>query len=160
MKSVLILITCLVLLITCFEGSRLAVARSDAADSPLSICDNLHADPIKEVRIRAIYRVGFEWSELYSLKCPNAPRVWVDFSDSWKAHTQKAANKQLAKGEGTYGVIFVGILGGSGGHMRAYPLTLKVASVERALRLGKESVLPHALSPGVLRRVESFEASR
>jgi hypothetical protein len=160
MKSVLLPITCLALAIACVADSSLADAQSDSAISPLSVCDTLHVDLTTEVRVRAIYRVGFEWVELYSLKCPNAPRVWVNFSDDWEAHTQKAARKQLDKGEGTYGVTFVGIVGGSGGHMGAYPLTLNVTSVEGAIRLGKESVSPHALSSSVRRRVESFEASR
>lgn len=148
------------LVIACVADLRLADAQSDSTASTLSVCDTLRVDPSTEVRVRAVYRVGFEWSELYSLKCPNAPRVWVNFSDNWQAHTKKAARKRLNKGEGTYGVTLVGIVGGSGGHMGAYPLTLKVTSVEDAIRLGKESVLPHALSPSVHRRVESFEASR
>lgn len=126
----------------------------------LSVCDNLHPDLTKEVRIRAIYRVGFEWAELYSLKCVGAPRIWVDFSDEWRSRSRAVLQKEISKGEGTYGVIFVGKLGGSGGHMGAYPLTLQVTAVESATRLGRESVSPHALSPKLRRRVESFEATR
>ena len=160
MKSRLVLIACLVLVLAQDADSRFAEAKSDSQVSLLSVCDPLHADLATQVRVRAIYRVGFEWSELYSLKCPNAPRVWVDFSDNWEAHTKKALRKQLDKGEGTYGVTFVGIIGGSGGHMGAYPLTLKVTSVEGAIWLAKESASPNALSLSLRRRVESFEASR
>jgi len=158
MKSVLLLIACSALIIAGVADSKIAGAQSDSTAPLLSLCDNLRADLTKEVRVRAIYRVGFEWSELYSLKCPNAPRVWVNFSDDWKGHTEKAARKQLGRGEGTYGLTFIGIIGGSGGHMGAFPMTLRVTSVETATRFGKESVLPHALSPKVRRRVESFEA--
>ena len=160
MKSVFLLIGCLAVVVTCVADSKFARAQSASATSPLSVCSDLHVDLTKEVRVRGIYRVGFEWSEVYSIKCPNAPRVWINFSDGWETHTQKAVRKQLNKGEGTYGVTFVGFIGGGGGHMGAYPLTLRVTSVEGATRLGKESVLPHALSPNVRRRVESFEASR
>jgi hypothetical protein len=126
----------------------------------LSVCGDLHPDLTRQVRIRGIYRVGFEWSELYSIKCTDAPRIWVNFSDDEQTQTRKAVSRQLNKGDGTYGVTFIGTIGGSGGHMGAFPLTLRVTSVEEATKLGKESVLPHALSPKVRRRVETFEGSR
>ena len=160
MKRVLPLTLASVLIMTPVAGSKHASSQSGSAAPTLSVCDNLRANLTKEVRIRAIYRVGFEWSELYSLKCPDAPRVWVKFSDGVKARIQKAVRKQLARGEGTYGVTFIGIVGGSGGHMGAYPLTFQVTSIEAAKRLGKDSPMPQALSPNVRRRVESFEASR
>ncbi len=160
MKSTILLIVCSIVTFAFLSSSIVGYAQSDTTARALSLCDDLRPDLTKQVRIRGIYRVGFEWSELYSIKCPNAPRVWVNFSDDWMTHTRKAVANQLKKGEGTYGVTFVGTVGGGGGHMGAYPLTFQVASVEGATRLGKESVLPHALSANVLRRVKSFEASR
>src|SRR5262249_30685108 len=35
----------------------------------------------KEIRLRTVYRVGFEWSEFYSCQCVDARSTWVDFSD-------------------------------------------------------------------------------
>jgi hypothetical protein len=32
----------------------------------------------KLVRVKAVYRYGFEWSEFYSLNCPSKKRVWVE----------------------------------------------------------------------------------
>src|SRR5260370_19960727 len=130
MKSVLLLIAFVALVSARVADSKHALAQFASGASALSVCDDLHVDLTKEVRLRGIYRVGFEWSELYSIKCPNAPRVWINFSDGWQAHTQKAVRKRINKGEGTYGVTFVGFVGGGGGHMGAYPLTLKVTSVE------------------------------
>lgn len=159
MKSLILLFVCSCVALACGSDATVSRAQSDSTVQPVSVCDELRPDLTKQVRIRGIYRVGFEWAELYSIKCTNAPRIWVNFSDDWTAHTQKGVAKQLIKGEGTYGVTFVGTLGGRGGHMGAFPLTLRVTSVDDATRLGNESVLPHALSSKVRRRVESFEGS-
>src|ERR1043165_7521879 len=160
MKSLIVLIVCLVAPLACVSDAAVGRTQSDSTLQTLSVCDDLRSDLTRQVRIRGIYRVGFEWAELYSIKCTSAPRIWVNFSDDWMAHTRKSVAKELNKGEGTYGVTFVGTFGGRGGHMGAFPLTLRVTSVDEATRFGKESVLPHALSPKVRRRVETFEGSR
>jgi hypothetical protein len=141
-------------------------SKDASADRPetVAFCDlvNLRIGyPWKKVLVRAVYRVGFEWSELYSLRCPGAPMVWIDFSDDWKSQTQRSMRKEMNKGEGTYGVTFVGkLFGGGFGHMGVYPIKLEVTSVEAAKRLGKQSYHPGALTPELRHRVEVFEAAR
>ncbi len=113
----------------------------------------------KQIRIRSVYRVGFEWSELYSLKCVDSPSVWVEFSNDWEAHTKRAFRKTIKKGEGTYGVVFEGTLTGSGGfgHMGVYPMKLEVTRVESARRLSRQSYHSGALTSEMRRSVEAFE---
>jgi hypothetical protein len=139
------------------DGRSVSVKPED-----LSVCElrNTQLGLVKEVRIRVVYRVGFEWAELYSLKCPDAPRVWVDFSKDWESHARRAVRKEIEKGEGTYGVIFAGkLIKGSGfGHMGAYPMKLEVTSVESAQRIDKQSYSPNAVTPEMRRRIEVFEA--
>ncbi len=138
---------------------------SDLLSSPqiISFCDLAKSsiDLQKEVRVRAIYRVGFEWSELYSLKCQSAPTVWVDFSDDWKSRTRRAVRKEIDKDDGgMFGVILRGKLssGGGFGHMGAYQMKFEVISVESAKRLDKRSFHSGTLTPDMRHRVEEFEA--
>src|ERR1044072_8579535 len=138
------------------DGARPVRAEPEA----ISFCEfrNAQLEPGKEIRIRAIYRVGFEWAELYSLKCSDAPRVWVKFSPDWESQTRRALRKEIEKGEGTYGVIFVGKLMKDGhfGHMGAYPMKLEVTSVESVQRIDKRSFSAIAVTPEMRRRIEMF----
>ncbi len=133
-----------------------------AKPESISFCElrNTQLGLAKDVRIRAIYRVGFEWAELYSLKCTDAPGVWVDFSDDWESRTKRAMRKEIEKGEGTYLVVFTGkLLKGNGfGHMGAYPMRLEVESVESAKRIGKQSYSANALTSDMRQQIEAFEA--
>jgi len=64
----------------------LVPAQSKPSDSipTVTFCD-LARQPAtyanKRVRVRAIYRVGFEWQEIYSVRCIEAPSTWLEFSD-------------------------------------------------------------------------------
>jgi hypothetical protein len=138
-------------------------AHPPSSPQPVSFCEleSVSIDPTQEIRVRAIYRAGFEWSELYSLKCASSPRVWVDFSDDWEAQTRRAVRRELQKNGGTFGVTLRGkLVRGSGyGHMGAYAMKFEVLSVESAKRLDKRSFHSGALTPEMRRRVEEFEAN-
>jgi hypothetical protein len=127
--------------------------------TPFCELTNLQIGSAKEVRVRAVYRVGFEWSELYSLKCVDSPDIWVDFSEDWKQSTSRSVRKEIEKGEGTYFVVFVGRLEkGSFGHMGAYPMRLEVTSIEIAKRIDKQSYHRRAVNSEMRKRIEAFEA--
>jgi hypothetical protein len=49
----------------------------------------------KVVRVSAIYRYGFEWSELYCLECISAARTWVDVDESFVASTKANVRKKI-----------------------------------------------------------------
>lgn len=151
-----------------FNNCFISVQQKDSAKSDLtslpqiiSFCELINSprDSTKEFRVRAIYRVGFEWSELYSLKCQSDLRMWVEFSDDWKNQTKRSVQRELNKGEGTFGVILRGrLISGQSGHMGAYPLKFEVISAEGAKRLDKRSYYSGALTPDMRRKVEDFEA--
>jgi len=74
----------------------LVPAQSKPSDSipTVTFCD-LARQPAtyanKRVRVRAIYRVGFEWQEIYSVRCIEAPSTWLEFSDDIeKAQVEKS----------------------------------------------------------------------
>ena len=94
MKSILLLVIWLGATLGSVEAGNTRSAQSvPSKTKTLSACGHVDADLKKEVRIRGIYRVGLEWSELDSLKCVDAPRVWVNFSD----HTDRSLEKNSVK---------------------------------------------------------------
>jgi hypothetical protein len=83
----------------------------------------------KRVRISAVYRYGYEWSELYCLECATESKTWVEFTDSFSSSAKESIRKKLDdngfKGR-TLLVTMVGKFdaGGGYGHMGAYRLRL------------------------------------
>jgi len=76
----------------------------------VSYCD-LVAEPEaydgKEVTVRASYRYGFEWQELFCQKCRGTGKTWVEF-DEGAAAEYKAALKKFPKHQGTVNAVFTG----------------------------------------------------
>ncbi len=76
-------------------------ARSMAHDgeyATVSYCDlirNAERYNGKLVRVSAIYRYGFEWSELYCLECVNEAKTWVDFDESFASSTKSGVRKKI-----------------------------------------------------------------
>lgn len=113
----------------------------------------------KTVRVRAIYRYGSEWSELYCLECLNAGQTWVDFDNSFKSRTPSSVVRKLGdngfKGR-TVSIVAVGkFYGSSGGygHMNGYRFKFEVNSVENAEIILSDSPVPSALPKKALRRM-------
>jgi hypothetical protein len=112
----------------------------------------------KVVRVSAIYRYGFEWSELYCLECVSEARTWVDLDESFVSSTKAKLRKKIgphgAKGR-TVGVTLVGRfdVGGGYGHMGAYRFRLMVDRLEDAKVILDDSPSPSALPKEVLSRI-------
>ena len=74
--------------------------------SPLTFCD-LVRNPEKyngeEITVRATYRYGFEWSQLYCLDCAKKGKAWLDtgFLDDASARSLKRAPKYKFDGQRT-----------------------------------------------------------
>lgn len=75
----------------------------------------------KEVTIRATYRYGFEWSELYCLDCLDQGKVWLDMPTALEDTSAKSLRK-MPKGAGIVNLTVQGIFvsGGTFGHSNAY----------------------------------------
>ena len=133
----------------------------------VSFCD-LVSEPSRysgrQVRVRAVYRYGFEWAQLYSLHCSDSPKVWVDVSDSYVHDTPRSIRRRLEGGgpEGrTVGVVAVGqIHDGGFGPSGSFPLEFVIDRVESARVLADASPVAEALSTSERRRVEEFEAGK
>lgn len=112
----------------------------------------------KVVRVRATYRYGFEWSEIYCTGCSVKGSTWLDFDESYESRTKRGVKKKL-EGDSflgrTVNIVAVGKFIGSGGgygHMNGYNYMLLVQSVERAEVILNDSPVPAAMSNKALQR--------
>jgi len=106
------------------------------SESPVAFCD-LMKDPQKydgkEVTVRATWRYGFEWSDLYCIDCsPRNNLTWLKFSDDLDEGSEKAL-KHTPKGAAIVNLTIVGTFRSSGrfGHMGSYPYEFLATKVSR-----------------------------
>lgn len=132
----------------------------DAGDVvTVDYCDLLRKPELydqKLVRIQAVYRYGYEWSELYCPDCLTEGSTWVDFEESFETCTKSEVAKKIAdngfKGR-TVIVVMVGKFYGSGGghgHMNAYRFKFLVSCVERAKIILNDSPVSTAIPKKLL----------
>ena len=92
-----------------------------AQPSVVTFCDLLrHADKYngKEVSLRATYRYGFEWQELFCLDCMDKGKAWLDIPSDLNDASARSLRK-APKGAGIVNLTLQGIFvsGGHFGHM-------------------------------------------
>lgn len=91
--------------------------------APVTFCD-LVRNPEKyngqEVRVRATYRYGFEWSELYCLDCLDKGKAWLDLVAVDGA--AERTFRRLPKGAGIVNLTVQGVFvsGETYGHQNGY----------------------------------------
>lgn len=136
-------------------------SRHDDKYTTVAYCDlvrNPERYDQKLVRVSAVYRYGYEWSELYCLECATEAKTWIDFDESFSSSTKASIRKKLGdngfKGR-TVLVTMVGKFdaGGGYGHMGAYRFRLLVSQVEKADVILNDSPSPNALPKQVLTRI-------
>lgn len=174
----------LALVSTAARGSDGQATNASPGASPplLTYCD-LVGSPRQylghEVRMVAIYRVGFEWQQLYSTRCPDSYTTWL----GWGSRLQRCADlpgppeliaedssgqappdeeERIELQGATWGVIVRGTLtGGDGvgyGHLDAFTFQFDVSCVESMELLDNRSYTVHALTPDMREKIERFLA--
>ena len=141
-----IICAALCLLLAGGGAARQKSGRSAAAGVPtVAFCDLVNNPELydgKVVRVRAFYRVGFEWSQMYCAECVDGETsTWVEFED------EMCRGSKEPKDDRTSSVVFVGKFYGSGrgyGHLNAYRFRFVVSCVEKSKTVLKSS--PHPLS--------------
>jgi hypothetical protein len=161
--------------------SRPAAAETGVGPQPLITYCDLVGSPLKylgkEVRVVGIYRVGFEWQELYSTRCPDGYSTWVEWvgaGDSWcdPSHpkiaidssettthqTQKAIELEGA----TYGLIARGTVTGADGvgygHLNGFTFQFNLRCIDSMEFLDENSYHVHVLTRDMRRKIEKFLA--
>lgn len=132
-----------------------------ASDIPtVDYCDLIrHAKDYdqKQIRIKAVYRVGYEWSEIYCPDCFNQKeRTWVEFDDDLESCTNSKVVKLLGDDERTLSVTVVGVFHSSSrryGHMGSYRFEFVVKCVENAKLLLKDGRSPNLVPSNLLKGV-------
>lgn len=162
---------------TGYKDAAVARAKGAAAKPLLAYCD-LVGSPGRflgeEVRVVGIFRVGFEWQQLYSTRCPDAFTTWLEWIDLHACPglpedvKTVAPDVQLSDTSGaddtgsTFGLIARGTLyGGDGagyGHLDAYAFRFDVDCVEFMELLDVPPYTVHSLTPDMRSKVERFLA--
>jgi hypothetical protein len=99
---------------------RLAPIAYDASKLPtVNFCELVQHPELydgKQIRISAIYRLGYEWSDLYCSGCYSAEKmVLLEFEDEFESRTEPRIVKSLSDFEGTYAITLIGQFRDSGG---------------------------------------------
>jgi len=153
----IVFVACLSTLLT---GTLSRATAQNQKYPTVSYCDLMRSPEQyrgKVVRVSAIYRYGFEWSELYCLECVSEARTWVDLDETFVSSTKANLRKKIGPHGVTGRTVRVTMVGrfdvGGYGHMGAYRFRLMVDRLEDAKVIVDDSSLPSALPKKVLSRI-------
>jgi hypothetical protein len=144
-----------------FVGDPVGLAVCHGKQVPtVNFCDlirNSNTYDKKEVRIKALFRVGYEWEEIYCLDCYDADhRTWIKFDEDVESCTKREIIKLIGAREGTFSIVAVGEFQSSGsryGHMGAYRYQFVVKCIEKATKLFKDGRSPNLLPKSAFRDI-------
>jgi hypothetical protein len=151
------------------QGERTYDPSDRAGSAPtVSFCDlvgNPEAYDRRTIRVQAIHRHGFEWSELYCPECTHQKgKVWAELDHRFATSLKSPGNESLREaitGNGPKGrtvkLTAIGKFYGSGGgygHQGAYEFKLSINEVEQAEVLIDDSPSPPALPPDIRARAK------
>ena len=121
-------------------------------DVPLDLCDLIdrpQAFDGKRVTLRASYRYGFEWQEIYCLQCRPLAKVWLAIPTELPKTVQRSLNR-LPKNQGTINATFTGIFHGTRSAFGdgGYQYQLDLEGLEKVEVISKSGAVPDALQTG------------
>lgn len=111
------------------------------SQSPITFCDlvrNPEKYTGKQVTVRATYRYGFEWSELYCLDCLDQGKVWLDMPIELEDTSAKTL-KKLPKGAGIVNLTVQGVFvsGSTFGPSNSYRYKIEPSKISDVVVLQK-----------------------
>ena len=104
------------------------------AQTATTLCDLLR-NPEKydgqRVQVRATFRYGFEWQQLYCLDCLDKGKAWLQMPVDLDDKSEKAF-KKMPKGAGIVNLTVVGVFhfGKSYGHLNGYRFELIAQEIQ------------------------------
>ncbi|HET9838626.1 MAG TPA: hypothetical protein VFR84_10350 [Candidatus Angelobacter sp.] len=110
--------------------------------SSITFCDLLRT-PEKfngqQVTIRATWRYGFEWSELYCLDCLDRGKAWLEPSFSSLDESSRRRLKRIPKGAGIVNLTIQGTFhaGDTYGHLNGYRYEIMADTIRNLVVLSK-----------------------
>lgn len=108
----------------------------------------------QRVTVSASYRYGFEWQELFCMKCWGGDRVWLEIPTNPPEALTRAL-RGTPKHEGIANGKFTGIFRGKPGAFGdgGYRFQLEVESVTAVKTISRKGVVPTALPVNLQRRL-------
>jgi hypothetical protein len=138
-------IRCLLMGLILLASGRFAVGQ----DSVLDLCELLNRPQAfdgKQVSVRASYRYGFEWEEVYCLQCRHLAKVWLAIPPELPKAVQRSLNR-LPKNQGTINATLTGVFHGSRSAFGdgGYQYQLDLERLEQVEVVSKSGAVPEAL---------------
>jgi hypothetical protein len=110
------------------------------SESHVTFCD-LIRNPAKyngkAVTIRATYRYGFEWSDLYCLDCRDQGKAWLDMPVALEDTSARSLKKMPKAGIVNLTVQGVFVSGGTFGHSNGYRYKIEPSKISDVVVLQK-----------------------
>lgn len=108
-----------------------------SSQEPSSFCDLLRNPEKfngKNVTVRATFRYGFEWQELYCLDCIDRGKAWLDLPNDLDEASAKAL-KKAPKYAGIVNVTVQGtfVAGSTYGHQNGYRYQFTAQSIKNLI---------------------------
>jgi len=111
------------------------------SQSPVTFCDLVRSPEKytgKQVTVRATYRYGLEWSELYCLDCLDKGKVWLDMPIELEDTSAKTL-KKLPKGAGIVNLTVQGVFVSGGSIYKIEPSKISdVVVLQKGMKSPKE----------------------
>lgn len=115
----------------------------------------------KLVRVRATYRYGFEWQEMFCLGCRDRGKTWLEF-DTDSDRELRGALKRLPKDQGTVNAIFEGTLTSTDGPFGdgGYRFKFVAKSISDVSVISKSGANPEQLPIAAQKNICGYEISK
>jgi hypothetical protein len=155
MKAKILLPIIVALVLIPFSSYKVKAQQTTVNDS-IDFCDLLKNPETyngKEVTVRATYRYGYEWQEIYCLGCRNLGKTWLEMGDITKK--SKKILKKFPRDDGTITALFTGIFQSSKGSFGdgSYSFRLILKKISKAELLTKSGGDPKQLPENIRKRI-------
>lgn len=130
-------------------GQKTQVKTTDGSTNVVSYCDLIRSPTNyegKDVTVRASYRYGYEWQELFCLNCLDLGKMWLEFSDDLTKDSKRRLNI-LPKHQGTMNATFSGIFHSGTYGDGSYRFQLTVKSITEVKLVSRTGWDPNLLPP-------------
>lgn len=109
----------------------------------------------KRVTLRATYRYGFEWQEIFCLQCRDRGKTWLEIDDDAISPKSKKMLKKLPKNDGTINAIFTGKFESSKGPFGdgSYRFRFVLEEIRQAKLVSKSGFDPTQLPEDVRKKL-------
>ena len=130
---------------------------------PVAFCDLVERPAEydgRRVSVYATYRYGFEWQEIYCMKCRGGDKTWPEFPPDSPQEMRRAL-RRAPKGQGTLNGTFKGAFQSQPGAFGdgGYRFQLVLESVTNVEVISRSSGAPEALTEAERKRLCHGEAA-